>query len=153
FVVASSGVVAEKALAARERYNAIAAKARAIVRRWQATTGRDDQTLAAIAAHDPSGDEARRVLRESRDADFEPRHLIERLDQFLLESEALIPAATDALARGDLVSFGDLAERSQDGAERLLGNQVPETIALVREARALGARAASAFGAGFGGSV
>jgi len=30
---------------------------------------------------------------------------------------------------------------------------VPETVALAREARQLGARAASAFGAGFGGSV
>jgi galactokinase len=40
-----------------------------------------------------------------------------------------------------------------EGAERLLGNQVPETIALARIARELGAVAASAFGAGFGGSV
>ena len=38
-------------------------------------------------------------------------------------------------------------------AERLLGNQVPETISLASTARALGAAAASAFGAGFGGSV
>jgi galactokinase len=36
---------------------------------------------------------------------------------------------------------------------RLLGNQVPETIALAQSARELGAVAASAFGAGFGGSV
>jgi galactokinase len=35
----------------------------------------------------------------------------------------------------------------------LLCNQVPETIALVRTAREHGACAASAFGAGFGGSV
>ena len=34
-----------------------------------------------------------------------------------------------------------------------LACQIPETIALVRQARALGAIAASAFGAGFGGSV
>jgi len=38
-------------------------------------------------------------------------------------------------------------------AERGLGNQVPETIELARSARRLGAIAASAFGAGFGGSV
>jgi len=49
--------------------------------------------------------------------------------------------------------IGVLIDRSQDGAERLLGNQVPETIALARLARDLGAVAASAFGAGFGGSV
>jgi len=35
----------------------------------------------------------------------------------------------------------------------LLGNQVPETTWLAKQARALGGYAASAFGAGFGGSV
>jgi len=44
-------------------------------------------------------------------------------------------------------------DRSQAGAERGLGNQVAETIQLQRSARRLGAVAASAFGAGFGGSV
>jgi galactokinase len=38
-------------------------------------------------------------------------------------------------------------------AETLLGNQVPETVTLQRSARELGAVAASAFGAGFGGAV
>ena len=49
--------------------------------------------------------------------------------------------------------FGAAVARSQSGAECALHNQIPETIALVRGARALGAVAASAFGAGFGGSV
>ena len=40
-----------------------------------------------------------------------------------------------------------------DNAVRMLHNQVPETIYLARRARELGAVAASAFGAGFGGSV
>ena len=44
-------------------------------------------------------------------------------------------------------------DRSQHNAERLLGNQIPETVLLQRSARELGADAASAFGAGFGGSV
>ncbi len=44
-------------------------------------------------------------------------------------------------------------DRSQQAAEKLLGNQVPETIFLAASARRLGAAAASAFGAGFGGSV
>ena len=35
----------------------------------------------------------------------------------------------------------------------LLQNQVPQTVALATQARAAGAMAASAFGAGFGGSV
>jgi galactokinase len=49
--------------------------------------------------------------------------------------------------------FGGVVARSQAGAERLLRNQIPETIGLVASARSLGAIAASAFGAGFGGSV
>jgi galactokinase len=43
--------------------------------------------------------------------------------------------------------------RSQHLAERLLGNQVPQTIHLAASAYPLGAVAASAFGAGFGGAV
>ena len=65
----------------------------------------------------------------------------------------IVPGAADALAEGDLDRFGALVDRSQAGAEAALGNQVPETIHLQRSARRLGARAASAFGAGFGGSV
>jgi galactokinase len=65
----------------------------------------------------------------------------------------LIPDAVDALRRGDLAALGTTVDLSQLLAERMLGNQVPETAALARLARELGAVAASAFGAGFGGSV
>ena len=61
--------------------------------------------------------------------------------------------AGDALLAGDLARFGSLVDRSQQAVEDWLGNQVPETIFLAHEARRLGAVAASAFGAGFGGSV
>src|SRR5207249_5011124 len=50
-------------------------------------------------------------------------------------------------------AVGKLVDRSQHLAETLLGNQVEQTISLARKARELGAVAASAFGAGFGGSV
>jgi galactokinase len=79
--------------------------------------------------------------------------LLRRLDHFELESVQLIPSALEALAAGDLQAFGEIVDRSQRGAEELLGNQVPETVDLQRRARRLGAAAASAFGAGFGGSV
>jgi galactokinase len=46
-----------------------------------------------------------------------------------------------------------LAADSQLDADMMLDNQVPETRELVRHALNLGAFAASAFGAGFGGSV
>jgi galactokinase len=84
---------------------------------------------------------------------FTADELIARLDQFHLETFELIPAATEALAAGDFTAFGALVDRSQSAAERGLGNQIPETIALARIARESGALAASAFGAGFGGSV
>jgi galactokinase len=46
-----------------------------------------------------------------------------------------------------------LVDRSMQNAETMLHNQIPETIFLARTAREMGAIAASAFGAGFGGSV
>src|SRR5690625_7071098 len=76
-----------------------------------------------------------------------------RLTQFLEESGRIIPAASEALEQEDLEGFGALVDQSQRGAETGLCNQVDETIALQRIARELGAHAASAFGAGFGGSV
>ena len=79
--------------------------------------------------------------------------LRDRFSQFVLESTELIPDAGDALSAGDLVRLGQIVDRSHEAAERLLRNQVPETMWLVRDARAREAVAASAFGAGFGGSV
>jgi len=79
--------------------------------------------------------------------------LSKRFEHFLAESEHIIPAAGEAFAAGDLAEFGWLVTRSQKLAEKLLGNQVPQTVFLARGARDLGSVAASAFGAGFGGSV
>jgi galactokinase len=83
----------------------------------------------------------------------EQKALLTRLEHFLVEDQEVLPAAGDALQRGDLASFGQLVDRSQWGSEHLLGNQVPETVGLAAAARHEGALAASAFGAGFGGSV
>ncbi|MEN6449459.1 MAG: galactokinase family protein [Thermoguttaceae bacterium] len=81
------------------------------------------------------------------------RALLSRLEHFILESGEIIPAACSALDGGDLRLFGRLVDRSQRAAEQLLGNQVRETVFLAASARRCGAAAASAFGAGFGGSV
>ena len=64
-----------------------------------------------------------------------------------------MPAAIEALQSGSSRISGAISDESQRAAEQLLGNQVPETSALARLARRHGALAASAFGAGFGGSV
>jgi galactokinase len=146
-IVLVSGVAAEKTGAARELYNRASLSTREILSRWNESTGRRDAVLADALTVDP---QATRLHRLVAGDDY----LTRRLDHFLAESEQIIPAATDALEAGDLTAFGDAVDESQRVAETLLGNQVPETIALARIARAdLSAVAACSFGAGFGGSV
>jgi galactokinase len=153
-VIASSGVAAPKTGSALEQYNATAARASTVMDVWRAATGDATPTLGALVDGSPERiTELRRVLAASSGARFDARSLLDRAEQFLEESTDIIPAAGDALARGDLTALGGLVDRSQRNVERWLGNQVPETVMLARGARALGAVAASAFGAGFGGSV
>jgi galactokinase len=160
FVIGASGVIAEKTGAARALYNRQARRVHALLDRWRAATGRTDATLGAVLASSADAiDRLRDIVRDpavrsNGESDgFDVTDLITRLDQFDVESRDIIPAAGDALERGDLATLGELVDRSQRGAEVLLGNQVPETFHLARSARSLGAVAASAFGAGFGGSV
>jgi galactokinase len=152
FVVAVSGVKAEKTGAAKDAYNRASLAVRAILDAWRAESGRPDGSLAE--AVDRAGAVQVRELIERVTVDgFETAVLLDRFDQFVEESEGIIPAASAALAGGDVARFGSLVGRSQHLAARLLRNQVPETEGLARSARELGAIAASAFGAGFGGSV
>ncbi len=126
---------------------------------WRDATGHDAPTLFDLVTRDESVaasralDGLRRVLAQSRHPRFTADALLARLDHFVHEAIDIIPHASDALARGDLDTFGALVDDSQASAERWLANQIPETIALARLARSHGAVAASAFGAGFGGSV
>lgn len=153
-VIGVSGVKADKTGNAREAYNRISLAARRILEIWRRATGREDASLAsALASSADAFRQLREILRDSSDPGFPPQFLSNRLEQFATESNEIVPAASDVLARGDLKCLGELVGRSQIMAETLLGNQVPETIELARSARALGAVAASAFGAGFGGSV
>jgi len=154
FAIAASGLRAEKTRDALAQYNALSKKARAIADVWRAATGRTDDTLAEAIASGPGAEAAlRETLKASSAGGFSSADLVDRFDQFVTESERIIPAASNALVNADLESLGTLVERSVDGAARLLGNQVPETLALTRLARDLGAAATSPFGAGFGGSV
>jgi galactokinase len=154
FVVAVSGVASDKTGSARERYNRASLSARAILELWNGATGRSDPTLAAAATRaEDAPDRIRDVLRHLRHPDFRPDRLLDRFDHFFEESERLVPAAAEAFAREDAESLSRIVDRSQERAESLLGNQIPETINLARSARHLGAIAASAFGGGFGGSV
>ena len=154
FVVASSGVASDKTGGVRERYNRLSLAVTAIVELWNRSTGRTDETLFAVLANGPDVPERiRRLIRAFPSAQFPAGFLAGRFDQFLEEALVLIPAAGDLLAKGEAGLLGEAVDRSQALAERCLGNQVPETIALAHSARELGAAAASAFGGGFGGSV
>jgi galactokinase len=151
FVIGVSGVQADKTGGARDRYNRASRAVHQILERWRAASGVRADTLASAIAAAPDAIDGIRTSLWGLDDDRE--WLTNRLEQFHLESNTIVPEAADALARGDLARFGTLVDESQSAAERLLANQVPETVALARTARELGAYAASAFGAGFGGSV
>lgn len=156
FAVGSSGVAAEKTGAARDSYNRASGLATALADLWRRATGRGDLHLAAALASEPDAAERfRSVVAGAGEsaAGFPRAALMARLEHFIVEDQEVIPAAGQALANGDLPRFGEAVDRSQKAAEELLGNQVPETIHLAASARRLGAVAASAFGAGFGGSV
>lgn len=153
FVIAASGVAAAKTGSAREQYNRAAERAVAALRAWRSATGSAAPTLAAVLTEAPNVVERLHVAVERcSDSPFSPALVRDRVDQLRAELE-IVQAAGDALARGDVGRLGALVDQSQANAERLLGNQVAETIELARSARELGAVAASAFGAGFGGSV
>jgi galactokinase len=152
FVVGASGVSAEKTGAARESYNRLSLASAAIFELWRGA-GESGETLGEAARAPGAPERIREILAMASHPRFSARELRDRFEQFLEESEVLVPAAAEAFETGNAAVLGDTVARSQAGAERHLRNQVPETIGLVASARALGAIAASAFGAGFGGSV
>ena len=156
FAIGSTGVVAEKTGTAMEKYNRASRLARIVSELWCRETGRDEPHLAAILESSPdAADRLRQIIETATlgDDSITRDDLLTRFEHFRQENCEFLPAAGDALARGDLKGFGCQVDQSQRAAEQLLGNQVPETSFLAASARENGAAAASAFGAGFGGSV
>jgi len=154
FVIGNCGIVAEKSAGARERYNRVSLMVRHLLGSWNTQAARDDGSLAAAAESSTDAPDALRAMIPSiATTAFSADALRDRLEQFLLETYTLIPQAAAAFERGDWRALGEVTARSQHAAEAMLGNQIPETIGLVRLAKEQGAIAASAFGAGFGGSV
>ena len=154
WAIGSSGISAEKTGPVQESFNRASQLASAVTEIWRGATGYDDLHLAtAIQRSADAPQRIRDVLANVSDGPFTSRQLLDRFEHFITESEQIIPEAVNALTTGDLDAFGALVDRSQALAESLLGNQVPQTIHLASSARQLEAIAASAFGAGFGGSV
>ena len=154
FAIAASGVVAEKTGAALSQYNRVASLARAAVDTWNRATRSSDATLADALRSAGSADALVFAIESEPIAGpFTAAEVAERVRQFAIESDQLIPAAAAALGARRFDELGAIVDQSMHGAVTMLHNQTPETIFLVEQARALGAVAASAFGAGFGGSV
>lgn len=148
FVIGVSGVHAAKAGRVQAHYNALSGELSALLALWRSKTGRDDASLFSALRSAP---EAANLLEAI--ATTHSGALAARLAQFRDEVEVIIPGVVAALAAQDFERVGALVARSQAHAEAVLANQVPETVYLARSAHTLGAAAASAFGAGFGGSV
>jgi len=150
FVIASSGVKARKALGARKDYNRAVELAQKACTCWP---GNPATLREVVTSTDFS---MQRLRSHLAGANFAPGlfdAVVERVRQFREEVFDIIPAATSALREGDMTGFGEAVRRSQQNADCCLRNQVPETRFLASVAHELGAVAASAFGAGFGGSV
>ena len=154
FAVAVSGVVAEKTGAAMAKYNRASRLVSALLELWRRGTGQPHQYLArALASSPDAAGRLTELVRSGPAGEFPRADLMARLEHFLVENDQVVCGAGDALVRGELEAFARWVERSQQAAEELLGNQVPQTVALAAEARKAGALCASGFGAGFGGSV
>ena len=163
FVLTPSGVPAQKAGAAREAYNRLAGGTQVLLDLWNSGLRARAPSLAVAlfgpsgsgpvtAASPVGGDRLRALITSSRVPGWPRERLERRLEHFIRE-DGRIPAALGAFREAGAARLGTLAEESQADAETLLGNQIPETSALSRSARSLGAFAACSFGAGFGGSI
>jgi galactokinase len=153
FVLASSGVQADKADSVKDRYNRASNAARALLAIWnQHSTEKANSLAQALHSGREASDRLKGWLAPTGDGAFTVDDLSRRLDHFVRET-ARGPLALIAFRDADRRALGQLSADSQRDADVLLGNQIPETIALARLARDLGAFGASSFGAGFGGSV
>jgi galactokinase len=152
FAIASSGVAADKTGSAKEAYNRLSREAAQLLQLWNAGEPHQPSLRAALTASPDAAGRLRNLLKHAALDPSARDALDSRLAHFVREDERPL-AALDAFARADAAALTVLSDASQSDAETLLRNQVPETVALARSARELGAFAASSFGAGFGGSV
>lgn len=153
FVIAFSGMQADKAGSMMGRYNRASNGARALLEIWNAHTAQPARSLAdALRSEADAVQRLRDWITATPDGAFSAHDLHQRLEHFVRET-ARGPLAFVAFRDGDRDALGELSADSQRDAADLLGNQIPETILMAQLARQMGAFGASSFGAGFGGSV
>ena len=154
FVIASSGVDAEKTGTAMEKYNRASTLAQKITDLWTEETGFDDDCLFdAVVRSENTVKRIKQIISKYESNKYAPQDLLDRFIQFYVENFEIIPEASRCINKKEFEKFGNIVDKSQSLTTYKLKNQIPETEYLAREARRLGAIAASAFGAGFGGSV
>ena len=152
FAVAASGAPAQKTGPAQEAYNSLSLRVSILLELWNEAEQPQPSLRAAMASAPEAPARMRALVASSRFPPSTIADLARRLEHLLNEDRRVIEAVA-GFREADALRIGELSDASQREAETLLGNQVPETMALARSARELGAFAASAFGAGFGGSV
>ncbi len=153
FVSAFSGVPAAKTGAVRERYNRLSRGVQVLVDLWNRSEAPAVSLAAALESRPDAAERLVAVIRSSSPVpSWSVGDLMRRLEHFRIE-DALTQSAAEAFKHRDARALGELAAASQSAADRLLGNQIDATRKLVQRAIDSGAFAASAFGAGFGGSV
>jgi galactokinase len=170
FVIASSGAVAEKTGDKMDDYNNAAFQSFAAADAYCDATGVQlpKRNLREVVKHarDASGKEdvledVKATIASVDDGNTYPKDnpvkwpaglLAPRFHQFYVESECIVAGVGQAFASKDFEKLGELVDLSQELTDTHLKNLVPETRRLPQLARALGAYASSAFGAGFGGS-
>jgi len=117
-------------------------------RRGQCETG-----VALLRSHEPTIQSLRDVdleLLEAHREEFEP--VVYRRCRYVVEENARVIAACNALEAGDLRGFGQLMNRSHEGLSRAYEVSCPELDRLAEGAMALpGVLGARMMGAGFGG--
>ena len=112
FVIATSGVAAEKTGAALARYNRASATVATILGMWNRATGRADRSLAAAVDSTPDGaDRMRQLIRSAPSLAADAGALTDRFEQFQTESGMIVPAVADALVEEDLSSLGESGGR------------------------------------------
>lgn len=152
FVIAASGVPAEKTGAAQVLYNRAALGVKGLVDLWNASHPQQVSLAAVLRTSEDAESRLRHVIDRDSHSEWSRADLDRRLSHFVHE-DARVPLAARAFRERSAEALGALAAASHRDADALLRNQIDETNALVDLAAAAGAHAASAFGAGFGGSV
>jgi galactokinase len=154
FVIAFSGVTATKTGDARAQYNRAVFLVKEIVKFWNLEKETDYKTLNDLIKNTKNCmEDMEKVTKKNHSRLFSHKELIERFKHFFQENYEIIPQAIKFLRLGEIEKFGATVDDSQKLTEDLLKNQISQTIFLASSARNTGAVAASAFGAGFGGSV